>query len=122
MSSKPDHDIPQPELHDYLVLFEAEPKVLNAKNGWCYGTEFRSARGSDSIVATVAPCNYEFSFEWLRDGQIQANLRLQGVVHWIIETKDGAERLVLKFNQSGVDVFILQLRPHISLQWATTWG
>ena len=122
MAPKRDAEAPKPELDDYLVFFEAEPRILDPKNGWGYGTEFKLARGSDRITAMVAPNDGEFTFQWLRDGQVQANLRLQGVIDWIIEAKDGAERLVLEFHQPGIESFILQLKPHVSLRWETTWA
>jgi hypothetical protein len=104
-----------PELIDYTAFFEAEPKTLHPEVGWTCGAQFDSVRGEERIIATVAPSEGTFSFKWWEKGLPRADLSLQGVVEWVLECNPGSERLILKFHQRGIEYFIIQLKPNISV-------
>ena len=114
--------IDRPELHDYLAFFEAEPKIIDPHARWCCGTEFVSVRGRDRIVATIAPDDGEFKFQWWQDTVLRANLKMQGIVDWSLDCNAKQETLLLKFNQPGIVYFSLQLKPDISFSWITSWA
>jgi hypothetical protein len=112
----------RPELLDYTIFFEAEPTILIPEIGWFVGAQFDSVRGESRIRAKVAPDEGEFSFQWWERELPRADLALQGVVDWIIDSKPGSESLLLKFHQQGIEYFIVQLKPHISVSCVVRWG
>jgi hypothetical protein len=111
-----------PELLDYISFFEAEPKIRHPDIGWFVGAEFESVRGDDHIWAFVAPDEGAFWFKWWQRGVPRADLSLQGVVKWELECIPGQEHLLIKFHQPGVEYFIVQLKPHISVSCIIQWG
>ncbi|MDC6168054.1 hypothetical protein [Paucibacter sp. XJ19-41] len=110
----------RPELLDYVVFFETEPDWVHPE-GWYYGVRFETTRGQDRIIATLAPDEAEFSFEWWQ-GDVR-RLRVQSVlaVDWRIETTSTRELLRVGYNDLQVKFCELQLRPHVSIDWAMTW-
>ena len=112
----------RPELLDYTIFFEAEPTILHPEIGWYVGAQFDSVRGESRIRATVAPDEGEFLFKWWENELPRADLTLQGVVGWNIDSKPGNESLLLKFHQEGIQYFIVQLKPHISISCVVQWG
>ena len=111
-----------PELVDYLSFFEAEPRLITPGTEWYYGVEFVSVRGSNKIAASVAPDEGEFSFKWWHEDQLHADINLAGVVGCMIENKNNVERLVLKFDETKIPYFILQLKPQICVSWRVSWA
>jgi hypothetical protein len=111
-----------PELVDFLSFFESEPQLVTPGMEWYDGARFSSQRGEDKIVATVAPDEGEFSFQWWRGEKQHADIQLNGVAEWELETSANNERLVLKFNEPRIPFFILQLKPHISISWRVSWA
>lgn len=105
----------RPELLDYMAFFEAEPTILHPEIGWFVGAQFDSVRGEHRIRAMVAPDETLFSFKWWHKDLPCADLVLQGVVSWIIDSKSGRENLLLKFHQDAVEYFIIQLKPNITV-------
>lgn len=110
----------RPELLDYVVFFETEPEWVNAE-GWYYGARFSTERNGDRIVATIAPDEAEFSFEWWQHGVCRIRLSSVRATHWEIESAAGRELLRVKYNDESVKYCELQLKPHIRLDWAMTW-
>jgi len=110
-----------PELFEYIGFFEVEPAILHPDLGWPYGAKFVSTRGAERIEATIAPDEGEFSFVWWREEQLQADLRLVGIVGWALECRPAAETLTLKFAAPAIVYFRLQLKPHVSIAWRTWW-
>ena len=111
-----------PDLTDYLAFFEAEPNLITPGTEWYDGVRFEAARDGERIIAEIAPNEGEFSFKWWRGEALHFDVFLAGVTQWLFETKDNAERLVLKFEQPELPYFILQLRPHISVVWRASWS
>lgn len=110
----------RPNLLDYIVFFETEPEWVNA-NGWYYGARFLTERGDDRVVATVAPDDMAFEFEWWQCGVCRARLRSVHAIKWEIETSPAREFLRVTYNDDHVKFCELQLKPHIRIDWAMTW-
>lgn len=110
------------ELLDFVGFFEAEPTSIDEEVGWTCGAQFDSVRGENRIQAVVAPDEGEFSFKWWDAVGIRVDVSLHGVVDWIFQCQPGRERLILKFHQPGVECFILELKPHISVSHLVSWA
>jgi len=109
------------ELLDFETFFEAEPKKVSP-DGWVCGADFTYQRGDDRIDARLVAVDGELSLKWWQAGKLRADIRLTGIVDWVIEGESGKELLRLKFQHPNVVYFLLQLRPHVSLGWATQWA
>lgn len=107
------------ELTDFLNFFEAEPEVLDTEVGWSCGARFVSVRGPDRIEAVIAPDDASFKFRWRQNGTLRADLNLEGIVGWKLESTSQHETLSLSFHQSGIALFRLQLKPAICISWVT---
>jgi len=110
-----------PELFEYIGFFEAEPEVLDNAVGWTCGARFSSTRGADRIVAVIAPDDGEFSLKWWRAENLCANLEMRGVVKWKLECDSSKESLSLGFSQPAIKRFVLQLKPHVRVDWYVEW-
>jgi hypothetical protein len=110
------------ELVDYLSFFEAEPLILNPEVGWGCGAKFVSVRGAQRFVATIAPSDGVFSFQWWQEEKLRNDLTLKGVIHWALECDSQRELLRLKFHQPCLTLFTLQLKPEISVSLVTEWA
>jgi hypothetical protein len=111
----------KPELLDYVVFFETEPEWVHPE-GWCYGARFSTQRGGDKVVATIAPDDMEFSFEWWQGGDSRVRLSSVMVNHWQIDSTDGREMLRVGFNDPRIQSCELQLKPHVRIEWHMQWG
>ena len=111
----------RPDLDDYIVFFETEPEWITAA-GWYYGARFTTTRGPDRIVATIAPDELELSIDWWQGDVLKLRFRSTAVRDWLIETKDGREYLFVHYlEDERVKCCLLQLRPHVFIEWQMGW-
>jgi hypothetical protein len=111
----------RPTLLDYVVFFETEPEWVHP-DGWYYGARFSTRRGEDRVIATVAPDEMEFSFEWWQGELLRTRARSVMVSHWAIESAGATELLRVGFNDERVGFCELRLKPHVRVEWAMTWA
>jgi hypothetical protein len=109
-----------PELLDYVVFFETEPEWIHPE-GWYYGVRFKTYRGKDAVIATLAPDESEFSMEWWQDDLLRVCFRSVMIDSWQIESHDHKELLRLVFNDERVKFCEVQLKPHVRIDWVMTW-
>ena len=112
------HD--RPTLLDYVVFFETEPDWVN-EQGWYYGARFSTQRGEDRIIATIAPDEMEFSFEWWQGEVCRLRFRSVLVNEWQIEASPQRELLRVSYNDDHVKFCELRLKPHVQIDFAMTW-
>lgn len=110
----------RPELLDHVVFFEVEPEWVHPE-GWYYGARFRTQRGEDRIIATVAPDDAEFSFEWWQGDLLRVRLSSVMAVRWEFESTGACELLRVHINDDRVKFCELQLKPHVRIEWVMTW-
>jgi hypothetical protein len=110
----------RPELLDYIAFFEAEPEWVDPQ-GWYYGARFRTQRGEDRIVATLAPDEAEFACEWWQGDLLRLRWSSVMVSDWDIESTGSRECLRVRFRDDRVKSCELQLKPHVSVEWSMTW-
>ena len=88
-----------PELLDFETFFESEPKNVSA-DGWISGANFTYRRGDDHIDATLIAVDGGTITEMVAAGKLRADIRLTGIVDWVLENESGKELLRLKFQAS----------------------
>jgi hypothetical protein len=110
----------RPELLDYVVFFETEPEWIHPQ-GWYYGARFKTHRGKDTVIATLAPDELEFSIEWWQDELLRVRLGSVMVNSWEIESNGHREVLRMAFNDERVKFCEVQLKPHVRIEWSMTW-
>ncbi|HEY8877415.1 MAG TPA: hypothetical protein VIN03_07625 [Roseateles sp.] len=110
----------RPELLDYVVFFEQDPEWVHPE-GWYYGVRFRTQRGEDRIIATIAPDEAEFSCEWWQGDLLRLRFSAVKARGWEIESAGDRECLRVHFNDDRVKFCELQLKPHVRVEWAMTW-
>ncbi|RZJ07284.1 MAG: hypothetical protein EOP39_16785 [Rubrivivax sp.] len=114
--------IDRPQLLDYVVFFETEPEWLHP-DGWFYGARFSTHRDEDRITVTVAPDNAEFSLAWWQADRLRLRLNAVFVTGWRLDPPGGAvERLCLTLSDDPFKSCILQLRPHLQIEFGDSWG
>lgn len=109
-----------PSLIDFVALFETEPEWVHPE-GWHLGAHFVTSRGDDHISATIALDDMEFSCEWRQAGKIRFQVSAVLVCAWEIESSGGREALRIVFNDPRQRLCVLQLKPHVQLEWRMTW-
>ncbi|WP_077032616.1 hypothetical protein [Pelomonas sp. KK5] len=110
----------RPELLDYVAFFEVEPEWVHP-DGWYCGARFRTQRGSDLVVATVAPDEAEFSVQWWQGEVSRTKFQSVMVCAWELECSPGRELLRVRFSDERLKFCVLHLKPHVSVEWAMTW-
>lgn len=108
------------ELQDFVVLFESEPEWVHVR-GWFYGARFRLKRGAETVCATVAPDEAEFSLEWYRGDRCLTKFNLVMVTEWQIERRDESETLILKCTGDRPVLCIVTLCPQFSVEIVSQW-
>ncbi len=117
-----DRVIDWPQLPDYVVFFEAEPEWLHP-DGWFYGARFSTVRGNDRITVTVAPDNAEFSLAWWQNDLLRLRLNAVFVTRWELDRPGGAvERLRLTLMHEPTQSCVLQLKPHVQVEFVDRWA
>ncbi|MBB4843141.1 hypothetical protein HNP55_001660 [Paucibacter oligotrophus] len=110
----------RPDLLDYVLFFETEPEWVHSE-GWYYGARFSTQRGMDRIIATIAPDEAEFSFEWWQGELLRVRLSSVMASGWEIESSAAKELLRVSFNDERVKFCELQLKPHVRVEWGMSW-
>ena len=109
-----------PELLDFIVFFESDPEWIHDL-GWFYGARFVASRGPDTLIATVAPDDAEFTLEWRQGERKLMHFKLVMVTEWLLETRGAKEQLVLKAALDRELFCVLTLKPevnvHLEFQW-----
>jgi len=109
-----------PTLLDYVVFFETEPEWVNPE-GWYYGARFSTERGDDRVIATIAPDEAEFAFEWWQKGICRVRLKSVRAIKWELETSPARELLRVTYNEEHVKFCDLQLKPYVRVDWTMSW-
>ena len=109
-----------PELIDYITFFECEPEWVHEK-GWFYGARFLTRRGNETVVATIAPDEAEFSLEWRQNDRTLINLKLVMVTSWHLQNRKGKEQLVLTAASDREVLCILTLKPEVQVKTLAQW-
>ncbi len=109
-----------PELIDYIAFFESEPEWTH-EMGWYYGARFVSTRSNDTIVATIAPDEAEFSLEWRQSNRCLMKFKLVMVTGWHIQNLEGKEQLILKAESDREAICILTLKPEVAVEVEAQW-
>jgi hypothetical protein len=112
--------IDKPDLLNYIEFFEAEPEWVH-EMGWFYGARFVTTRGQDTVVATVAPDEAEFSLEWHQGGRCLMRFKLVMVTEWLIQTRNGKEQLILKTTSDREALCIVTLKPEVAVELEAQW-
>lgn len=114
--------IDRPQLPDYVVFFETEPEWLHP-DGWFYGARFSTCRGEDRITVTVAPDDAEFSLVWWQADRLRLRLSAMFVTGWQLASPGGAvESLRLTLRNDPFKYCVLQLKPHVQVEFIDSWG
>ncbi|KQY85605.1 MULTISPECIES: hypothetical protein [Roseateles] len=111
----------RPTLLDHVAFFETEPEWVHP-DGWHYGARFSTRRGDDRVIATVAPDEGEFSFEWWQGELLRARLHCVRVNRWEIVSTGATELLRVGFSDESVRSCELQLKPHVRVEWGMAWA
>lgn len=110
----------KPDLLNYIEFFEAEPEWVH-EMGWFYGARFVTTRGQDTVIATVAPDEAEFSLEWHQEGRCLMKFKLVMVTEWLIQTRNGKEQLILKTASDREALCIVTLKPEVAVELEAQW-
>jgi len=110
----------RPNLLDYEEFFESEPVWIH-EMGWFYGARFVTTRGQDKVIATVAPDEAEFSFEWHQSDRCLIRLKLVMVTEWLIQVRNSKEQLILKTTSDRETLCIVTLKPEVAVELETQW-
>ena len=111
---------PFPEEWQLLSIFETEPMLTDADMPWAYNRLiFDSQRGDDSIHCEIEPSYERLQIVWQRNGVDVVNLDLHWVRGMTIESGNGVERLTAEFRNAYLLPLEFQLKPTISVKWAT---
>jgi hypothetical protein len=110
----------RPDILNYIEFFEAEPEWVH-EMGWFYGARFVTTRGQDTIIATVAPDEPEFSLEWHQGSRCLMRFKLVKVTEWFIQNRNGKEQLILKTSSDRETLCIVTLKPEVAVEMEMCW-
>lgn len=110
----------KPSLLDYEDFFESEPEWIH-EMGWFYGARFVTTRGQNTVIATVAHDEAEFSFEWHQSDRCLVRLKLIMVTEWFLQVRDSKEQLILKTTSDREALCIVTLKPEVAVVLEAQW-
>ena len=97
----------------HVLVYPDSPEEYNAHR-------FERLAGEDRVVCEVLPAEYELRLMWWVSGRLTLDLNLQGVRSLDISRSAGDETLVGNVDAGDLrQLFKLQVRPKISLQWSS---
>jgi hypothetical protein len=108
------------ELLSFIEFFESEPEWIH-EMGWFYGARFITTRGSDTVIATVAPDEAEFFLEWHQADRTLMKLKLVMVTEWVFQTLNGKEQLFLKATSDREAICVITLKPEVAVNLEVLW-
>ncbi len=112
---------PFPQDWELLALFESEPTLTDRDVPWFYGRlSFETTRGDHHIRCDIEPGNEILELRWWRGRHEIVALDL----HWVrglrVITGGGRDCLVAMFRDPHLADLKFQLKPTVTLRWATT--
>ncbi|MBD9417597.1 hypothetical protein IB234_23820, partial [Pseudomonas sp. PDM16] len=108
------------ELLSFIEFFESEPEWTHEMD-WFYGARFITTRGSDTVIATVAPDEAEFSLEWRQANRTLIKFKLVMVTEWVFQTLDGQEQLFIKTTSDRETLCVITLKPEVAVNLEALW-
>lgn len=108
------------DLLDFVGFFEAEPEWTHA-DGWHLGARFRTQRGQDLVIATLAPFDTELSMQWWQGEVQRLNFRAVMASGWSLQCSPQQEVLRVTFQNERVKYCSIQLKPYVAVDWVMDW-
>jgi len=98
-----------------LSFFEAEPKLLDPAEPWCFNdAAYKTADGTVELSFAVAPSYSDVRIILSQNGRTLYELNAMGVHDVVYTNESGAEQLVVQINAG--DWLVLSVKPRIFIR------